>query len=413
MASSSAFRAEALVLGESAIIDKETGRIFWESGGSSSTLSESIIPKLTMGLKHTRATILTGLLLLAAAGAVTGSLRQFLQTRFGVSDTLRPFYQAALLSFAQKILLLPKLPCWFVVAVFFLYLAEAYFCSTRQYLVNAMDSTEAVGTYIKRLRDSDPIVEWKVRSFHYEPPVQHFSPSSSAENQSNRFLRRRRRKRVTHTAVGQYQYNSCQDQTIAAVWKRNSSATAVVPFTKIVLTMMLVLRDAKARRDYFQQQSDFVRANAHGMADEFSTSIQVPGFRPRILAVRKRDNKVAATLFRPFFFWLFTLAGLTVPYRHWFAAHCDEVRVTVVKETGTDVPPSVKASSSWFKSKASSSSAASETLNFMQNLLKNNEQTAALVEEGLEAASILAATLPEQEANGKESKDEHQPASST
>jgi hypothetical protein len=39
---------------------------------------------------------------------------------------------------------------------------------------------------------------------------------------------------------------------------------------------------------------------------------------------------------------MFTLIGLTVPFRIWFARHCDELRVTVAKETST-----VKPSSSW------------------------------------------------------------------
>jgi hypothetical protein len=41
---------------------------------------------------------------------------------------------------------------------------------------------------------------------------------------------------------------------------------------------------------------------------------------------------------------MFTLMGLTVPFRIWFARHCDELRVTVAKETSTE---NKKPSSSW------------------------------------------------------------------
>jgi hypothetical protein len=41
---------------------------------------------------------------------------------------------------------------------------------------------------------------------------------------------------------------------------------------------------------------------------------------------------------------MFTLMGLTVPFRIWFARHCDELRVTVAKETSTELK---KPSSSW------------------------------------------------------------------
>lgn len=35
---------------------------------------------------------------------------------------------------------------------------------------------------------------------------------------------------------------------------------------------------------------------------------------------------------RLFSFWLFTLLGLTVPYRIWFNGHCDDANFLIVKE---------------------------------------------------------------------------------
>ena len=40
---------------------------------------------------------------------------------------------------------------------------------------------------------------------------------------------------------------------------------------------------------------------------------------------------------------LATLLGLSLPYRIWFAKHCDEIRVTVVKETTGNVQTSTSA----------------------------------------------------------------------
>ena len=74
---------------------------------------------------------------------------------------------------------------------------------------------------------------------------------------------------------------------------------------------------------------------------EFSTSLTVKGLKPRVLvAVRRQQPKgrhlLVSSFFRLHFFWLFTLLGLTVPYRIWFSRHCDQVRVTVIKTTFHD-----------------------------------------------------------------------------
>lgn len=68
------------------------------------------------------------------------------------------------------------------------------------------------------------------------------------------------------------------------------------------------------------------------------------GFRRRMLAVRSVEGVPSAKLFRLHLYWMFTLMGLTVPFRIWFARHCDELRVTVAKETSTG---NKKPSSSW------------------------------------------------------------------
>jgi hypothetical protein len=150
---------------------------------------------------------------------------------------------------------------------------------------------------------------------------------------------------------------SCIDNTIAGVWRRADAASPnLAPFTKIILSKLLVLNDRKTREEYFRQQSDFV--TEHGRGDEFtefSTDISVPGYRPRMLAVRSIQGISSAKLFRLHLFWFFTFCGLTVPYRIWFKRHCDSLRVIVVKETSA-TPPSTSywdlASSRWMPSRA-------------------------------------------------------------
>ena len=69
--------------------------------------------------------------------------------------------------------------------------------------------------------------------------------------------------------------SSCEDKTIAGVWRRaEATSPEPAPFSKIVLSKLLILPNTKARQDYFRQQSDFVTSQGSDDYTEFSTSIQ-------------------------------------------------------------------------------------------------------------------------------------------
>jgi hypothetical protein len=402
-----AFQAETSVTGESALIDKETGRIFWE-GGSSTTVSESVGSKVhQLGTpRHARATILTALLLVAVAG----TLARLVQAMLVLSpDGPRPHRTQALLFLFRILWLLPKFDRWFVVAIAVLYLLEAYACGTRRYLANVIHDTNSIEAFLTRLQEEPPVVEWKVRAFHYETPKL-LVPFQLLHRARRMMLRRKgkedendeelpssspfQRKKITHKATGRYQFQQVVDKTIAGVWKR--APVASPPFTKLLLTKTLVLANAKARQDYFRQQSDFVTEHAQDELAEFSTSISVDGFKPRMLAVK--EGQRSTRLFKLHFFWIFTLLGLTVPYRTWFNNHCDELRVTIVKETYAD-RLTLAQPSSWFSSSSKPTvdePAKQKFRSLMQNLMLYAKQeperkvaTEAVLEE-VQEASILA-----------------------
>jgi len=164
-----------------------------------------------------------------------------------------------------------------------------------------------------------------------------------------------RRRVVTSRAAGTYQFEHCVDKTFAGVWKRapRSGEGKPAPFTKMTLSKLIVLPNQKARESYMKQQSQFVVQRGQGdECAEFSTSIRIPGFRSRMLAERPVKGVLSTKLFRLHNFWIFTLLGLTVPYRIWFADHCDEVRVTITKELFTDAPASAEKTTltSWLPS---------------------------------------------------------------
>ena len=159
--------------GESSLVDKETGRVYWRGGpGSIRTSSEAISDKI--GIKHLKATILSSLLALALLSALTSWLRDrlsdFVLKSAAMSDG-RGIHQRALVFTARGAAILIRLPrpdAWFVAITAALYLAESYVCSTRLYLENALVGSAALEEYVERLRNVRPSVAWKVRCFHYE-----------------------------------------------------------------------------------------------------------------------------------------------------------------------------------------------------------------------------------------------------
>lgn len=158
----------ASIIGESALVDKETGRCLWEGG--TTTLSASLAPFLDgagIGTKHLKATIMSCIFLLAIVSSFTAWIRRRLNETVNPETCSWPV-SVLLLIANWTILRLPEINRSFLVAVIALYLVEAYSCSTRRYLANAVSSPVELEDYIERLRHEPPVVTWKVRCFHYE-----------------------------------------------------------------------------------------------------------------------------------------------------------------------------------------------------------------------------------------------------
>ena len=124
----------------------------------------------------------------------------------------------------------------------------------------------------------------------------------------------------------------------------------------------------------------------------------VPGYKPRLLAVRTAADSpissLAATQLSGLrrLFWFFTMTGLSLPFRIWFERRCDYLRVVVVKEASssysssadaTNIPSGSssgsEASNSWFSIPKSYysywTSSTSSTTNTNSNNEKNEKET--------------------------------------
>lgn len=213
---------------------------------------------------------------------------------------------------------------------------------------------------------SNPLVGWKKRKSSKSSSATTATAKESSSSSSSSAvmfadppttLSWMAKKVVTHEAVGTYKFGNWADYTLASTWKRarssHSNGVDSAPFSKVTLSKLLVLKDKATREEYFAQQAAFVMMEGRrDVRAEFATSIDVEGFRSKLLAVRpvilhhraastttssssskKQLFSAANIFFRQHIYLVVTLLGLSLPYRIWFAKHCDEIRVTVVKET--------------------------------------------------------------------------------
>lgn len=149
----------APILGESAIIDKESGRVYWQ-GGEQSLLHQIVghtYMKNKTGLaRHVRATIYSCILWISVLRYFANKMLLYLQHLdhsvmvMVVSKRIQKiikYVTSALRLFLICIACLPKLSRNFATAIGICYIIESFTCSTRKYLDNAY-TPEAVENYL-------------------------------------------------------------------------------------------------------------------------------------------------------------------------------------------------------------------------------------------------------------------------
>jgi len=305
----------APILGESAIVDKETGQVFWQGGKQSlfdSTVGHSYISNQQEGIvQHIRATLFSLILWMSFIRFVAEwALKRKILTRLTESmmhPSQRVLDIVRLLSRAMLICLacLPKFSRVFLILVLIGYVIESYTCSTRKYLSNALSCPEEVETYIENLRDDGPTVSWQIRCYHYEKrkwlcrvllvdAYNYFhgllKASKDNETLSNSTVPEDvidsnatisevgalhvgpsmlTRKVISHQITQSYSVGNWHDDTIGGLLKQaQASTTIMAAFTKISLYKLLLFANKETRVDYFKQQSGFIRVE--GRKDEYA-----------------------------------------------------------------------------------------------------------------------------------------------
>jgi hypothetical protein len=308
----------APILGESAIIDKETGQVFWQGGKQSlfdSTVGHSYLYSQQEGvLQHIRASLLSCILWISFIRFIAEwTLRQkvfitkltekIIHPSQKIVDVLRILTRAVLFCFAC----LPNFGREFLMLTIILYLSEAYNCSTRKYLTNSISCPEEVESFMEGLCEEEPTVTWKIRCYHYEKRKwlrmllvfvemwnnvsrrltarqtsdenAHDTIGSSIPRHDEQppILRKSffTRKVITHQSKQNYKIAHWHDDTISGIWKQAQATTTVLAaFTKISVYKLLLFENKQTRIDYFKQQSDFIGSEAaKDDFAEFSTHV--------------------------------------------------------------------------------------------------------------------------------------------
>lgn len=284
----------APTLGESAIVDKESGRVYWQGGKQSlfdSTVGHTYLSDKDGVVRHVRASLFSFILWISFIRwlADWALHQQVLIAKW--KTILHPsekFIEIAK-TIARVILLclayLPNFGKTFISFIFIMYILESYWCSTRKFLANAIYSPENIESYMEQLREQPPSIKWRIRCYHYEKRkllssllLFDFLALFRNKNDDIELVSGPsifNRKIVTHQTEQTYQYGKFTDETIGGIWRQARSGTSIMAnFTKISLHKLILFSDVKSRKDYFDQQTKFI--SSEGSKDiyaEFLTTV--------------------------------------------------------------------------------------------------------------------------------------------
>ena len=369
-------------LGSSALVDGETGQVYWVRGRS--TQVEGLFSSLP---PHFRATVLTGTIVAVLFFDIFGPalkhivgliLHSLLSLLYSVLQRCRLKAMRPLPPATTPTNKMPSLGLLFssvtlhptlLIPLYLIYILESANSSTIKYLSNTCSTSAATGI-IDALRRTPPEVIWRIRTYHYEDRYgnsrktafgydddDHLnSLASSGGSKKNPLRGKAMRKKVYgSTKEERFVFDGWKDGTnmIASVDRR--AKVGAKKIKKISLTKLLVFGSGESREQYRRQLSGFI--SKEGVGDDhydFETQIRIGRgvWRDKLLVllpsgggsmqdIDGADEEYGGkrkALFMPgrisrFWYWIATIFLLTVPYRRWFARQCDEMTVQIVKET--------------------------------------------------------------------------------
>jgi len=220
-------------------------------------------------------------------------------------------------------------PFWAGFGVILLVYCYEVLRSPEWFFLAHIKPAESATEYIERLKATPPSIYWDLTAYHMQT-MEHETMEEFRDEQGRVQQRLRKEsyeERVnTHTARCLVQVSAWDD--ISEPLSINLQDYEV---TKILFEKKFSFADHESKMRY--EEKKFIQLNSKDTHYDLTTSFEIPGFEPRILAAAHPG--LMPEKLRLQWFVLASLCLLTVPYRLWFSSitgactHCIHKRLRV------------------------------------------------------------------------------------
>jgi len=195
-----------------------------------------------------------------------------------------------------------------IFAAYAVYAIECFGCYTSSLLWGLRTAREA-NEYFYAMMDALPLVKWHIRCYHLRRPV---DPAAARPND----------KVVTFNRTVHHTLHGCADVTPIRFF--TSHRLCLYEFAK-----QKRWRDAEAEARHDDEREEFVAENSKDEHHEIEDSWGLEGFEESFLATRPGEDAPWWASWRLFI--VFTLLGLSLFYRVYFASRIGKQKITFKK----------------------------------------------------------------------------------
>jgi len=207
-------------------------------------------------------------------------------------------------------------------------LIEAYCSSTNQYLKN-IKAKKGVHRFVNRLQKKAPRIIWNIRCYHMETRTRLVSYKDKDGNRRTRWETYTVRV-DTHSASDNYRFDTWDDVS------GKLPSLSDYKLTKLTIGKQWMFADTFTAADYNQGKLRFIQLNDRDVSYDFSTTLEIPGYRPKVLAEVKPGSK--PEFLTAGWYWFMNILGLGLIFRWYFTAISGQREFNLIKRVQKRVP---------------------------------------------------------------------------
>ena len=225
--------------------------------------------------------------------------------------------------YTQEIYFLAGIGIFYVI-----YIIESFQCETRKLVSNSKDLVGLIN-YYDTIRNSSPIIKEHAHCYHYETRYRTITDTTTNSDGSTSTSTRTEsyQEQVTmHRDACIIEYNSCID------------CTEVLNLAKFQISNIKCKKSVTMADNFTQQYYNQIIQNfhfKHAYCDSertFYNEISLNSFKEYILAFLDENMIPTAIKYSYFYYWLFTVIGLSWIYRLWFIGVCGKQDFHFIKQ---------------------------------------------------------------------------------